>query len=303
MNKKKTLLILGGTGFIGYHLAGKALKKGWKVTSISARAPKKLRFLSKVSYLICDINNKKKLKKTISKEFTYVVNLAGYVDHSNKRKTFNSHYVGCKNLVEIFLKFTPQSFVQMGSSLEYGKSKSPQKETINCQPLSTYGRAKFLASKYLLSMYKEYNFPVTILRLYQAYGNKQDINRFIPIVINSCLKRNDFPCSKGDQLRDFVHIDDVVQAIFKSFRNRKSRGEIINIGSGRGIKIKNIIQLIRRITNGGKPQFGKIKLRSEEALKVYPSIKKAKKYLNWKPQILFRQGIKSVIKSYDAIRN
>ena len=56
-------MIVGGTGFIGYHLAKKSLKKGWQVTSISSNPPKKIRYLSKVEYIRCDITNKKLLKK------------------------------------------------------------------------------------------------------------------------------------------------------------------------------------------------------------------------------------------------
>ena len=104
MNSKNNILIVGGTGFIGYHLAKKSLKKGWKVTSVSSKPPKKIRYLSKVKYIICDITKKKSLKKSIKRSFKYIVNLGGYVDHTNKKKTFKSHYTGCKNLREIFLK-------------------------------------------------------------------------------------------------------------------------------------------------------------------------------------------------------
>ncbi len=98
MITKKKILIVGGTGFIGYHLAKKSLKKGWQVTSISLNRPKKIRYLPKVEYIRCNITNKKLLRRSIRKAFDYVVNLGGYVDHSNKRKTFKSHYSGCKNL-------------------------------------------------------------------------------------------------------------------------------------------------------------------------------------------------------------
>ena len=87
MNFKKNLLIVGGTGFIGYHLAKKSLKKGWHVTSISTKFPKKKRYLSNVKYILCDITKKKSLEKSIKKSFNYVVNLGGYVDHSNRKKT------------------------------------------------------------------------------------------------------------------------------------------------------------------------------------------------------------------------
>ena len=299
MNFKKNILIVGGTGFIGYHLAKKSLKKGWQVTSISSKPPKKIRYLPRVNYVFCDITNKKSLKRKINKSFSYVVNLGGYVDHSNRDKTFKSHYVGCKNLTEIFLKNPPITFVQMGSSGEYGRLKSPQSENSICKPLSIYGQAKLLASKYLINLFRKKNFPVTILRLYQAYGPQQDFNRLIPIVIKACIKDKKFPCSDGKQFRDFVHVSDVVNAILKSLKSKRARGQIINIGSGKPKKVRNIIEFIKRTSKGGHPEFGKIKLRKDEILKIYPNINKAKNRINWKPEILFNDGIKSTIKYYN----
>ena len=151
MKNNKNILIVGGTGFIGYHLAKKFLKKRWNVTSISTKPPKRIRYLKKVKYLICDITKKKILQKKIKNSFTYVVNLGGYVDHSNKKKTFARHYTGCKNLTKIFLKKMPKAFVQLGSSVEYGSLKSPQKENVICKPRlvkSTYGKAKLLSTIY-----------------------------------------------------------------------------------------------------------------------------------------------------------
>ena len=293
------ILIVGGTGFIGYHLAKASINKGWKVTSVSSKPPKKIRYLSKVKYIICDITKKKSLKKNIQKSYKYVVNLGGYVDHSNKQKTFKSHYTGCKNLSEIFLKKRPISFVQIGSSIEYGNAKSPQKESDKCNPKSVYGKAKLLSSKHLINLFNKEKFPSTILRLYQAYGPRQDLNRFIPIIISGCIKNKKFPCSEGSQLRDFLHVDDVVSAIIKSLTNQNARGEIINIGSGKPRKIKNTIQYIQNVLKGGYPLFGKIELRNDEILKVYPNINKAKNKINWRPKISFNSGLKSTIKFYN----
>ena len=301
MNFKNNILIVGGTGFIGYHLASRSLKKGWQVTSISSKPPKKIRYLPKVKYILCDITKKKSLERNIQKSFKYVVNLGGYVDHSNKKKTFKSHYIGCKNLAEIFLRKIPAAFVQMGSSVEYGNLKSPQIENANCYPnsiKSIYGKAKLLSSIYLTDLYKKKNFPSVVLRLYLAYGSRQDVNRFLPIIIKGCIENKKFPCSKGNQFRDFLHVDDVVDAIIKSLTNKNARGQIINIGSGKPRKIRNIIKDVKKISNGGHPQFGKIKLRKDEIQKIYPNINKAKNIIKWKPKISFEKGLKSTIKSY-----
>ena len=85
---KKKILIVGGTGFIGYHLAKKTSNLGWKVTSLSTSRPKKIRYIPRVKYIICDITKKISLKKAIKGSFDYVVNLGGYVDHSKKKKNF-----------------------------------------------------------------------------------------------------------------------------------------------------------------------------------------------------------------------
>ena len=131
------------------------------------------------------LSKQKSLNRKLQRSFKYVVNLGGYVDHSNKKKTFESHYQGCKNLVEIFLKKRPKAFIQMGSSIEYGNLKSPQNEHVKCNlksVKSVYGKAKLSSSIYLTKLFKRKKFPSTILRLYLAYGPKQDANRFLPII-------------------------------------------------------------------------------------------------------------------------
>ena len=163
MKSKVNILIVGGTGFIGYHLAKKSLKKGWEVTSISSNPPPQKRYLKKVKYMICDITKNKSLRKSIKEHYKYVVNLGGYVDHTHKKKTFDSHYKGCKNLTKIFLEKPPTAFVQMGSSVEYGNLKSPQKETSRTTlkaVKSVYGKAKLLSSKYLIKLFKKKNFQL-----------------------------------------------------------------------------------------------------------------------------------------------
>jgi len=297
---KKKILILGGTGFIGYHLAKRCLKRGFDVTSISVNYPVKKRYLKNVDYITADISKNILIKKKIRKKFEYIVNLAGYVDHSNKVKTYKSHYIGCKNVINFFLNKQIKSFVQIGSSMEYGPAKSPQKENFKCNPISVYGKAKFLSTQYLLDLYKNKKIPVTVLRLYQVYGPKQDLNRFIPIVINSCKNKKNFPCSHGRQYRDFLYIDDLIDAIFLTFRSSKARGEVINIGYGFPLKIKNIINKIVSIYKLGNPLFNKIKLRKEEGMKIYPNINKARKLIKWKAKTNFSKGLKKTIKYYNA---
>jgi nucleoside-diphosphate-sugar epimerase len=294
------ILILGGTGFIGYHLAKQALRRGFKVTSVSKNKPIKKRFLKNINYIIADISKNNSIKKKIKKNFDYVVNLAGYVDHSNTIETYKSHYLGCKNVSNFFLNKKIKKFIQVGSSMEYGLTKSPQKENFKCKPLSSYGKAKFLSTQYLLNLYKQKKFPVTILRFYQVYGPYQDSNRFIPIVINSCKLNREFPCSHGRQSRDFLYISDLIDIFFLILKSSDVKGEILNIGSGKPLKIKNIIKKIVQYYKSGSPKFNEIKLRNEEQIKIYPDMRKIRKIFNWKPKINFSQGLAKTIKYYNV---
>ena len=295
-------MIIGGTGFIGYHVAIKAIKQKWNVTSISSTKPKKIRTLSNVKYLICNISKKKEIESKLRNlKFDYVVNLGGHVNHSEKRKTYSSHFVGFRNLIDYFKKKKISSFIQVGSSVEYGFNKSPQNETMKCKinkKTSIYGKSKILSTRLGLKIFKEQNFPITIVRLYLVYGPMQDKNRFIPIIINGCLKNTKFNCSSGDQIRDFIYVDDAVEAIFKIFNNDEAKGQILNIASGKKIKLRKIIEFIRKYLKSGKPQYGLIKLRKDEPFKLYPSIIKAKKCLLWKPKTNFFKGVIKTIEYY-----
>ncbi|MDC0896404.1 NAD-dependent epimerase/dehydratase family protein [Candidatus Pelagibacter sp.] len=299
---KQKILIVGGTGFIGYHLAKKCLSLGWDVTSISKKRPIEIRAL-KIKYLYCDLFNKLRLNKILKNlEFDYVVNLGGYVDHSKSKKTYNSHYVGCKNLVSaIQKKKLIKRFIQMGSSLEYGNKNSPHDENMTVNPKnskSIYSKSKILATDFLLKKYREENFPVIIFRLYLTYGPRQDLNRLIPIVINHCLKDVKFPTSNGDQLRDFIYIEDVVRILLRSIKKKNINGQIFNLGSGKATSVKKIISTIVQIVNKGKPNYGEIKLRSDEQNKTYPDIKKLKKNFSIYKFVDFSEGLKKTIKYY-----
>ena len=130
------------------------------------------------------------------------------------------------------------------------------------------------------------------------FGPYQDDNRVIPYVINNSLDGKSFACSPGNQLRDFLYIEDVVNAIYKSIKSHKNDGEVINIGSQKPIKIRKLIIKIVNLIGKGKPNFCKIKIRSDEPIKLFPNISKAKKILNWTPKTNLIKGLKKTIKFY-----
>ena len=137
-----------------------------------------------------------------------------------------------------------------------------------------------------------------MIRFYLVYGPKQDINRFIPTIINGCLKNKKFPTSDGSQLRDFLYIDDAIRGIIMCLENKKSRGQILNIGSGKPKVIKRVIQMVKKVSKGGQPQYGMFKLRKFDIPKLYPNISKVKKKIKWSPKFSFEKGIKITVRDF-----
>ena len=116
-------------------------RKKYSLYSVSKENQKKNK-LKNIKYFNCDISKFKELKKKLNYDYDHIINLSGYIDHSNKKENINCHFNGSKNLARIFLKKKIKSFIQIGSSLEYGNQKSPQIENHKCKPIGSYGQSK-----------------------------------------------------------------------------------------------------------------------------------------------------------------
>ena len=298
---KYNILVTGGTGFIGKNFISQLYeKKKFNIYSLSQKKISKSFQHKKINYIYCNLQNKKKLKKKLNLQFHFVVNFAGHINHSEKKKTYGTHYLGLKNLVEIISSKKIIKFIQIGSSVEYGFLKSPQKENKNVKTnklKSIYGKSKLLSTNYLLNLYKIKKFPVLILRPYLIYGPGQSLDRLIPITIMNCLRNKSFNCSPGKQLRNFFYVNDFSKIVYQALF-LKAGGEILNVGSSKNYKVKFIINKINKLIKKGIPQFGQIKLRKDEPLNLYPSLNKLKKYIKLNNETNIEIGLKKTISYY-----
>lgn len=298
------ILIIGGTGFIGKHLAERCLNETSNVTclGLTDRLNKGYR-LSGTKYLQADICNKDVLKSVLlHKSFDYVFNLGGYIDHSHYflggRKVIESHFIGLMNLIECLDRERLKGFVQIGSSDEYGAAPAPQKETMRERPISPYSFAKVAASHFIQMLHHTEGFPGVTLRLFLVYGPGQNDQRFLPQIIKGCLNKSEFKTSEGKQLRDFCYIEDVIDAMVKAAVSPLSKGHIINIASGLPVSIKEMIGKIMALTGGGRPLWGAHPYRKGENMELYADISLAKKLLNWEPCTGLEDGLRKTIEYY-----
>ena len=288
MKKRNNILIIGGTGFIGYHLLLRLVKLGWITFSISKKKPKKNRHIKKVKYLKLNLNNFQNLKKKINTKFDYVVNLSDISD------------VKIKILFDYFKKDKIKKFIQIGSSAEYGNNNKKLKENFECKPISKYGKNKLKITKNALEIFKKNSFPIIIIRLFQVYGSADNKDKIIPYAINNFRKNKILNLTKGNQTRDFCHINDVIDAIILILKskNKKIIGKIFNVGSGKSITIKNLVNKIQKKIQKGKAVFGKKKFKDSEIIRSEASITKIKKIINWSPKVSLDKGVDNLIK-YD----
>ncbi len=300
MSNDNKLLIVGGTGFIGRNMAKEAVNRGFQVSIVSKNDCPEFRRLKGVVYITADVVDKVKLSEVLKdKSFHYVINLGGYVNHVNYfdggDEVFKVHFDGTKNLVSCIDKSNLKSFVQIGSSDEYGDNVAPQNESQRESPISPYSFAKVASTHFLQMLHKTEGFPAVVLRPFLVYGPGQDDNRFIPQIIQGCINDEEFPTSDGEQFRDFCYIDDIVDVILLALTNKKAYGEVINIASGVSISIKDVILLIKSLVGSGKPQFGLVLYRAGENMELYADISKAKEILGWSAQVDITTGLDRTI--------
>ena len=303
---KEKILILGGNGFIGIHLIRKLRNIGYECFSLSLNKVNEKKKEDNIYYLYADISDFSELSKVIGQnKYDYVVNLSGYVDHRSISNggisVLNTHFGGLLNLLRIIDLDYVKKIVQIGSSDEYGNINSPQNEAMREEPISPYSLGKLACTKLLRMLYLSENLPVVIVRLFLVYGEGQGFNRFLPQIIKGCLKNETFPTSEGNQIRDFCHVSDIVDGIISIIKSDKVNGHILNLASGKPIKIKSVIKKVVAIVGSGNPSFGEIKYRSKENLSLYADISKAQKLISWNPKIDFNLGLKRTIDYYSKI--
>ena len=296
-----TILVAGGSGFIGSSLIKELISQGYKVISISQNRDSIKKKEKNVNYIFQD------LKKPIKKDLflggiDFIVNCSGYIDHRDFKKggkaVFDNHFESIYSLVNLALELKVKALINLGSSDEYGLNQSPIKESIRESPLSPYALGKLTCTHYLQKCYKQGLLNTVTLRPFLVFGEMQNKNRFLPYLIDNCINNREFNVTKGEQLRDYLYVKDFNRAVIKTFGNKDAYGEVINVASGVPISIKEVINNVQKIIGRGKPIFGGLNYRNGESMELYADIEKARKILKWEPKYKFNEVIRNVINWY-----
>lgn len=317
------VLITGCAGFIGFHLSNKLIKLKCKVygidnlnnyydVNIKKNRLKILKQNQNFFFNKIDLVDKIKLFKFLRKhKFKYVINLAAQagVRYSleNPMSYVNNNIIAFLNLVEFFRIQKPDHFITASTSSCYGAStKFPLTENNpSNEPLQLYAVTKKTNELNAHAYSHLFNIPITAVRLFTVYGpwGRPDMSLF-KFTKNILENKKIEVFNKGNHVRDFTYIDDVVDALCKLLNKKpkkvkysNAKYQVVNIGGSSPIKLKNFIKEIE-IQLGKKSKKKLLRLQPGDIIKTSANPKKLEELINFKPKIGYKQGIKEFIRWY-----
>jgi len=309
--RNKKVLVTGAAGFIGSHLLEALVKK-------SARVKAFVRYNSKTScgnialldkgvkdeIELCygDLRELDSLAKVMS-GVDVVFNLAALVgipySYIHPHEVVMTNLIGTLNVLTSAHNAGVQKIVQTSTSEVYGSpDRVPIKETDTLKPQSPYSASKIGSDAIARSFFYSFGLPVAIIRPFNTYGPRQSARAVIPTIITQALDSGVIKLGSVDTRRDFTYVLDTAEGFVKVAESELSAGEVINIGTGKDVSVKELVDIIGGIL-GKKLVIAKdnkrIRPNKSEVTRLMADNSKAKKVLKWKPEFSLEEGLSKTI--------
>lgn len=293
MNNK--ILITGSTGFVGKNLVPKLINEGYEILEITRDISKSIDLFSTTTAKIHvnDINFKDKIA-----EFkpNIVIHLASYLtasdDWDDINKLIETNIVFLSKILDAVSNIELKLFVNTGTFAEYFKGDD------ELLPAYFYAATK-TASRSIVDYYaNSYKFKQTIIVPYTIYGGNDSQKKIIDIIYESTLNEKPLDLSPGEQVLDFIHIDDVVDFYTTVVNNvnKLPNKTIFKLGTGVGNNLKQVASRIEKITNKqANINWGAKDYRNSDVMYAVANIETLQKYFNWIPKISLEKGLKKYI--------
>ncbi|GAA3982762.1 NAD-dependent epimerase/dehydratase family protein [Pedobacter ginsengiterrae] len=306
---KKSIALIGGSGFIGTNLANFFAEKNYNVLVIGRSSIDKERFKSdNIKTVLIDVNHTSKLIEALE-EYENVIwlvnNLLPGLKMDSLVDDFNLNVSPLVKFLELSrdaMQMKRFIFISSGGTI-YGDSVNNTffTETCPAKPISAYGMSKIVSENYVEYITDKANFDSYILRPSNVYGNFQNLVKpqgIIGFAFNAVINNSTIELfGDGMVTRDFVHVLDLATAIECCVNNiyEGSKVEKYNVASQNGYTIKEIIDLIKEITHTPIKTISK-PLRDFDCIYNVLDISKIETNLHWKPKIDIKEGLDSVWK-------
>ncbi|RME81768.1 MAG: NAD-dependent epimerase/dehydratase family protein [Caldilineae bacterium] len=293
-------LITGGAGFIGHHLANRLVAQGHHVRvldDLSAGDPSLLN--EQVLFTRGDVRDQPKLW-TLLHNIDCVYHLAAKVSLPQSvlyPRDYNDVNVGgtvC--LMEAMRAVGVKRVVLASSGTIYGDQKrQPVDEDVVPELLTPYAVSKFASEHYMFTLGIHYGIETVALRIFNAYGPGQALPPayppVVPQVMNQVLNGGTVVVfGSGRQTRDYVYIDDVVDALIEAGHREGIDRQVINVGSGTETSVLELVEAIGEVT-GRTPHVLRNEEQSGGVRRLVADLEKAQRLLNYEPQVSLKEGL------------
>lgn len=190
--------------------------------------------------------------------------------------------------------FNCSHWIGFGSQAEYGSLDKRISENDLCVPTTLYGKSKLICSQISAELCKSYKMEHSWLRLFSVYGPDDNHEWLIQYLIKEMLLNREINVTRGEQLWDYLFVDDISEVLLK-LCSAKGVG-FANLGSGKGVAVKSIIEKIKEITKSSSQiNYGAVPYRSDQVMLMEADITKLSAHINWKPETLLEDGLKKTI--------
>lgn len=293
-------LVTGGTGFIGGHLVERLVKQGWDVIVFDSFERASLETLktlpSEAELRRIDVRDLKSMKRYVD-DVDVIFHLAALTDvvesEVKKDEYWNVNVMGTENVLKI-AKDVSAKLVFTSSAAVYGELSDVAREDLKPNPISFYGATKLEGEKLCMRYHEEYGTDIVVLRLFNVFGERAR-GGVVKIFLERAREGKPLIIyGDGEAVRDFIYVGDVVDALIKAALSEKASGRILNIGSGKPTKVRELAEVVAKETGV------KIIYESERRGEIKFSladISLAKKMLNWNPKIYLIDWIRSSLRS------
>jgi UDP-glucose 4-epimerase len=302
------VLVTGGAGFIGSHVVDRLVNDGYAVRVIDNLSAGKLDNIQghlksgKVDFVKGDIRDASLVRKTLE-NVDVVVHLAALTSVTfsleNPDLTFDVNLLGTLNLLRSSIEEQVDRFVFASSCAVCGDPEFlPVTEEARTNPISPYAESKLIAERYCLGFSERQLLKSVVLRFFNVYGPRQGMNDYSGVITRFIeFAKQSLPLviyGDGSQTRDFVNVQDIVEAVLGSTKNSKAVGEVINIGSGMPTSINELAKTVLELA-GVDLEVHYEKSRVGDIKDSYADISKAEKLLNYAPKVVLRNGLRALI--------
>jgi UDP-glucose 4-epimerase len=304
---EKRILITGINGFIGNNLCRYFISK-LKCKHVFG-IDKDLIYdqLLENDNLFClDIENYDQIYKIISKIkpeiiFHLAANITPSRDIEDLDEVVSTNIYGTINVIKAVIKNNIKllSLINFGTSEEYGDNIVPFKEYMVPNPISLYSGTKAATSLLCKMFFNAFNIPVINVRPSLVYGPGQNDRFFIIHAIKKLLNNENLDMTLGEQTRDYLYIDDLLEALVGIVGITQLLGGDVNISSGEEYVLREVVLQIKKITNSSSfINLGAIEYRQSEIMRYCCDNSKLTSTIGWVPSITLEKGLERTIEYY-----